>query len=122
MYSCFACYVFVHLVCACLRPVEAWGRYQMPWDWSYRWLWTPNQCWELNLGFLDEQQAFLAVDWTLQLLILLLIKCVCVCVGMCAQVQAPTETRRGFEPPEASITDRCESPDMGAGNWAPGPL
>ena len=26
--------------CACLVPMEAWSRHQIPWNWSYTWLWT----------------------------------------------------------------------------------
>ena len=55
----------VYYVCApheCLVPSEGRGRYQIPWNWNYRWILSHHVGnWELNLGPLEEQ-VFLTTE------------------------------------------------------------
>ena len=54
-----ATYTWVH--------IETREGHQIPWSWSYRWLWVINMgCYELNSGLLEEEQAFLITKLSLQ--------------------------------------------------------
>lgn len=47
-------------------PKEARRGHWLLWDWSYRCLFGPYGCWELNLGPLEEQPVVLTAEPPLQ--------------------------------------------------------
>lgn len=34
--------MYMYVPCTCLVPMETKGGHQMPWNWSYRWLWATS--------------------------------------------------------------------------------
>ena len=64
----FILYVFCRHICLCTTCMlcghGGQRGHQIPWNWTYRWLWI-SMCWELNLGPLQEQQMLIVVEQSL---------------------------------------------------------
>jgi hypothetical protein len=48
--------------CAYLLPTEDRKECQVPWNWGYKWLQPPWECWQPHTGPLQKQQVFLTTE------------------------------------------------------------
>ena len=63
-------YIYVYVVCVyvpcvCLVPLEAWSRYQIPWNWGYNWLCaTWCGCWDQTWVLSMSSVLLMKHPWT----------------------------------------------------------